>query len=305
MGLWQVEESDRKIAPALPKIVPLVPLGGVVAGSGEKIWPLPPRPVRRSFAPGPNKAKTGTGAGAASDPAGGPPADVASGLAGGPVADAALEDIKEGGSDDEGAKELDETVDESWGELTDLGIATLAPLLDPPPVPDDDEGAAAAAAADEAVLVAGPPWSASAPMAASTPREPSGALAEVVTAFVPGGRISFYASKNAFEAVCSNRSHGKCVMTRTATGSASSTGPPTVGRPCGFLTAWLANGEHTTTKANHWGIDCQLSPHAVRMAGRDRLKSAPHGPELLAKERPALGGEPEEAEDDWVYMKLR
>ena len=77
------------------------------------------------------------------------------------------------------------------------------------------------------------------------------------------------------------------------------------GRPCGFLAAWLANGENTTSKANHWGIDCQLCPVEARTAARERLKHLPMGTDLLAKERPALAGEPEETPDDFLYMKLR
>ena len=244
------------------------------------------RAARRKFAPGPRPKKAKTAAGAGAD------------------AESSEEDgLGDGGAE---ASALDEPADELWEELGDLGVATLCPLLDPLPVPEGtiEDTAAAAVAADVADLVAEQPVAGPAPSPSGL-RAPRGAAAQVISAHVPGGRISWYASKNAFEAVCSNRRHGKCVMTRTAAGSAGSSTTPSVGgRPCGFLAAWLANSEHTVTKASHWGIDCQLSPLDVRAAARERLKALPNGTELLSMERPTSAGEPEETPDDYIYMRL-
>lgn len=115
---------------------------------------------------------------------------------------------------------------------------------------------------------------------------------------VPGGSIGFYPSKQAFEAVCEQPGHGRCVLTRTKQGrriggSASLCG----GRPVGFLAAWLAAGEGCPSKAAHWEATAIERPLAERAALRAQIAACgPSGRTLLDCERPQEPGEPAEPE---------
>lgn len=112
----------------------------------------------------------------------------------------------------------------------------------------------------------------------------------------PHGKISFYASKNVMEATCRVPSHGKCVLTRTVRCRQGTEEHlvPKGGRPLGMLAAWLLKAGAAETKEAHWAF--VRAPLAERVAAREYIKQAEHGPELLAMEREQKPTEPEEPE---------
>lgn len=116
------------------------------------------------------------------------------------------------------------------------------------------------------------------------------------TVHLPGGSLSFYASKNAFEAVCLHKDHGRCVMTRTnkAKGTLPD-GTPQGGRPIGFLAAWLGRSDGCPSKAAHWAKEEVERPHSERAALRAQFATIPSGRVLLGCERPLANGEASEA----------
>ena len=135
------------------------------------------------------------------------------------------------------------------------------------------------------------------PPAVPAPLEPPVALAAAaprgsaeVTYHVPGGTIAYYRSKQAFQAVCDNAAHGRCVLTRTSRGRAAGPdGAQRGGRPIGFLAAWLSAGENCATKAEHWvRLD---NGHADRLALRQQIAQTPEGVRLMSFERPLADGE--------------
>lgn len=114
-----------------------------------------------------------------------------------------------------------------------------------------------------------------------------------VTMQCPGGSISFYAKKMAFEAVCDNAAHMRCVATRTCRArAAAGGGPPRGGRPVGFLAAWLSAGQDVATKEEHWQLF--NSSVADRLNFRREISKVESGRLLLSRERPCEAGEPEE-----------
>ena len=123
-------------------------------------------------------------------------------------------------------------------------------------------------------------------------RVDAGRLKAECVVTVPGGTISYYALKGIFQATCSNRSHGRCVLTRSSAPGSR----PSQGRPLGFLMAWLSLGEVFLNKQEHW--DRTLWPDAeLRAHHRELLHRHPLGPSLLAFEREQRedeGSEPEE-----------
>ena len=54
------------------------------------------------------------------------------------------------------------------------------------------------------------------------------------TFYVHGGKISYYPSKNSFEAVCGNKDHKRCVLTRTSKGRAARGGKVVAGEAMWF-----------------------------------------------------------------------
>lgn len=114
-----------------------------------------------------------------------------------------------------------------------------------------------------------------------------------VTMHCPGGSISYYQSKQAFEAVCDNPAHGRCVATRTCRAKGMNPdGFSRGGRPVGFLAAWLAAGEGVGSKPEHWQL-FETSAE-VRLQSRRRVAEVASGRTLLGRERPLEPGEPEE-----------
>lgn len=174
----------------------------------------------------------------------------------------------------------------------------------PPPEEPHAEGAAAASSTE------GPP-----PPPAdggSTASQPAMGMADggrrlgaTVTLQCPGGSISHYPSKQAFEAVCCNKAHGRCVATRTQRGKRKGAdGWPATGRPCGFLAAWLAAGESLATKEEHWAPGVLAQPLAVRVDLRRQIaESGEAGRLLLQQERAKEPAEPEEPESLAGYLR--
>ena len=91
-------------------------------------------------------------------------------------------------------------------------------------------------------------------------------------------------------------------MTRTAkatwkTSKTTAWARRRVGRPVGFLDAWLSVAGAFETKAGHTQFDVQATlDRATRSAGRMAAKADPDGADLLAEERPKEDGEASEAE---------
>eukprot|EP00971_Amphidinium_carterae_P352747 6492721-Amphidinium_carterae.4 len=114
---------------------------------------------------------------------------------------------------------------------------------------------------------------------------------------VDGGRISFYANKSNFEAVCDNKLHGKCVLTRTANGRKSK-GRAGVrgGRPVPFLALWLSRCK-CATKAEHMDRDANNFSHKERDDMRKLLSVLPEAQDLLDHERQREDDETSEPED--------
>ena len=124
--------------------------------------------------------------------------------------------------------------------------------------------------------------------------------AALAVVFVPGGKLTYYYSaKNAIcTAECRNKSHGRCVMTKTMRGRADKTNARLrgQGRPVGYLAAWLAKGAEYVSKAQHWAVENQPT-FAERRAARDLVKAdeAVDARQLFAGESSASegGSEPE------------
>ena len=105
------------------------------------------------------------------------------------------------------------------------------------------------------------------------------------TLSVPGGTISYYESKKAYQAVCMNDDHklhsgSRCRLTRAANK-----------QPLGLMVRWLSNHacacDHRTTKYTK-------APFAERKQSRDDLASDPMAQHELIRFEPeeGSGGEP-------------
>jgi hypothetical protein len=114
---------------------------------------------------------------------------------------------------------------------------------------------------------------------------------------VRGGVISYYSSKNTFEAKCNNPAHGSCVLSRKgSSASSSSTASIKGGRPLGILMAWLSVND-CATKEEHWQRENLYRPLLERQFERYEAMCMPGGLELAAFERDKLPGEDSEPED--------
>lgn len=235
------------------------------------------------------------------------------GLAGASASDAppaAVEDASTSSEESDLAALEEEPTDEvENGELADLlamaeGVDFANGLL------EDAEGAAEAqqlgnatsppqggAEARGAEAAEAPPTAPPAPPAAVPPihaaRPRRGAT---VTLHMPGGSVSHYASKSAFEAVCDRPGHGRCVLTRTCKARGlTAEGWPKGGRPVGFLSAWLAAGEEAPTKEDHWREVCLQRSLQARQELRATIAGCGEsGTLLLSCERPLAANEPPE-----------
>lgn len=98
-----------------------------------------------------------------------------------------------------------------------------------------------------------------------------------------GGRLSYYESKSAYQAVCGNAAHGRCVLTRSRKS-----------RPLGLLSAWLAQSG-VDTKEQHWSDDCLRPSLEDRRTHRQLLAVYDGAEELFAYEgyEGSIDSEPE------------
>eukprot|EP00971_Amphidinium_carterae_P347987 6490258-Amphidinium_carterae.1 len=110
---------------------------------------------------------------------------------------------------------------------------------------------------------------------------------------VAGGKISFYPSKDMFEAVCSNKTHQRCVLSRTCHSRVLKDKRVVAGRPLGLMLCWLAAG-HDCTRAGHRNKDTWNFSHDQRAMARTALSATLGGRDLLACERAKLPTEDEE-----------
>eukprot|EP00971_Amphidinium_carterae_P348670 6490620-Amphidinium_carterae.3 len=123
-----------------------------------------------------------------------------------------------------------------------------------------------------------------------TPRGLVGTAAcSVVT---PHGRISYYAGKCMFEAVCFR--HKACKLSRTSNGTKPKNDCIYGGRPLGMMMKWLSL-ENVSSKSEHWQKDDWLVwSHGDRSACRAELARLPGALELFDCERRLSPGETEE-----------
>eukprot|EP00971_Amphidinium_carterae_P344484 6484906-Amphidinium_carterae.1 len=116
----------------------------------------------------------------------------------------------------------------------------------------------------------------------------------MATAYVPGGRISFYMSNNLFEASCNNPHHGRCVLSRGKDGRKGKAGKRFGGRPLGMMMKWLADGASHDMKASHWDKSNWNWSQEQRLEARRALAQISGGQQLLDQERELVAGESEE-----------
>lgn len=212
-----------------------------------------------------------------------------------------------GNEAEEGAEQEDEVelsdAEDAPGDLENYLEEVMGDMLQP--FDAVVEGADQLVAAEQAVVpegasAQGEPPPPPAPRPSAPPGEearPRGRGAETVV--FPWGKITYYASKRSFEAICRNPAHGKCVLTRSAKGRKAE---PLGGRPLGFMAAWLQQG-HVASKEAHWSPEVLHSSLAARVAGRNFVKAASQELDLLSYERPrADAGEDSEAEDASAYI---
>lgn len=277
LKLYKVDSTPSPIGEFLPNIVGVAPLG--VGGAEVFLWPGKQRAVPRH----PPRPRLGQKA-------------------------AVLELMDEGEQspdnsgddasmpDDERNAELDlelELADmlEQWAEIADSGLGVGSE-------PGDAAGAAApiasAAPSEQAPSVPepAPPVPEAAPRGEGAERRAGGARSgAAAVCYVPGGTLAYYGSKRAFEAVCENPAHGKCVATRTSTSKGTTAdGFPRSGRPVGFLAAWLARAEEAATKAEHWAMFD--NPLEARAGLREQIARTEAGTALQRCERAPAAGEP-------------
>lgn len=114
------------------------------------------------------------------------------------------------------------------------------------------------------------------------------------------GVVQYYTSNGNFQATCWAHSNERCTLTRKGdVAGKHNRGTRSIGRPLGFMVAWLSCGVGCDHKAEH-----RSSEHLQRLGGPDErafrlqcrqaLADLPNGPALLAKERPAVEGEGDE-----------
>ena len=273
---YGVEESSRPIARFLPLVVPIVRLGDK---TDQQVWPRARKRESKRAGQGAAAAEGGTNEDSEPDEA---------------LVDEDKEpeeaEVGEASGLDEDRLEriLEEAADLFFGsdEEGDLGDVAPAPPTPPAPAPAGSSGDVP------------PPPAAVAPEAIA--RGPMGRAAATVV--LPNGRISFYADRGRFEAVCKckNPSHGKCVATRNNRGrpdrGAGPDAPPIGGRPLGMLSAWLALD--CPSKESHFLPGSFVFSPEERLAHRRALALLPGGPELLSHERDKVGGE--DSEPDWA-----
>ena len=111
---------------------------------------------------------------------------------------------------------------------------------------------------------------------------------------LPNGRVSFYPTRNNFEAVC--KVHHRCVLTRTCNAKSGAGSETKGGRPLGFLCGWLDIANMFDTKEQHMSKNMwqRELTQEVRMQHRAQLCLTTEGMELLGCERMLASEEAEE-----------
>ena len=182
---------------------------------------------------------------------------------------------------------------ESFGHVIQEPAGRGVPKVGGDAEPEEDAvsvpGPAGAGAPDAAANACG----AEAATPARSVRGPSTAASAVI--FLTGGKISYHVSKRGFEAVCNNKAHGHCVLSRTAKGRKVQ-GRMVGGRPLGFLACWLTQ-HHVESKKAHTDKQRMQFPREDRVRCRRELQDRLAGQELLAFERPKAEDEASEPED--------
>ena len=172
---------------------------------------------------------------------------------------------------DEGLLLGEHTSDDAASVKSEAGDAEL-PALDPPPLPPP---------LDEPPQLDQP-----GPAAPPTDRDPDEFW---VNLQVASGKITWYKSKNAYEATCKQPGHGRCVLTSSAVGGAM------YGRPVGLLMAFMQHKCASQEAHKRYADDLKSSAgRQARLDGRAAVKLLDMGRRLLAKERPQFCDEPEE-----------
>lgn len=160
----------------------------------------------------------------------------------------------------------------------------------------DDEGSDAGELGGPPALVVEPPSDhvdepPLAPPLAGPPPPPLAVDVAWVTCYFPKGKVTWYRSKNAFQATCLHRGHHRCILTRTSNNSGWMEG-----RPMGLMGGWLLSDKEMT-RDQHMQLADELekqSGGAIRQDSRNTIKGFAFGPSILAKERPKRDLEPEE-----------
>lgn len=272
---YRLESNTVPVASVKPDMVSIVPLEGCELDAD--LWQTrrravprhPPRPVQRGDSVSPER-----GDGQPADDLGADVSEASDSSDEAMDLEAGLRAILEGA----------ELLAESGFDASVAAGAEAAP----------EEAAAAESPAGDAVVEHSPmPPPPEAPPAADGPgeavRRRRGAE---VTFYVEGGSISYYASKNAFEAVCENKAHGRCVLTRTCRQKGTTAdGFPRGGRPVGLLAAWLSYSAGCATKDDHWEAARLRPPHALRADMRRLILGTPSGVQLAGFERAVVPGE--------------
>eukprot|EP00971_Amphidinium_carterae_P071886 1421752-Amphidinium_carterae.6 len=158
--------------------------------------------------------------------------------------------------------------------------------------PHAEPGAIMPAAATSTLIAAS---ASDGPLAGASASKPGATRGFVGTAdasaYFPGGRISYYSSKHAFEAVCDCAEHhlvSRCALTRTSHGRRrKGVAAPVAGRPLGLMVVmWLSMGATTLSKEEHMSKEAlQSYSYADRLAARQLLLSTLAGLELASFER--------------------
>ena len=279
---WRLEDNDRPIAVADPRVVPLVKHNFPPA----QVWPLP-SPARRGRVKAAAEAKVAAAKGE-------PHAAIAPAmLLDAPEADP---DVDEGAVEDEPDEEL--SLEEELLLLLESTEAVEARLDCPPdalvPVADPDEPPLPPPllppAADPGVEVSMP----------ARKKDQYG----IANVWLPTGRITAY-KDGRFEAVCLCTKHQggiRCVLSRTVPKDSGVRAIPLAtlvgrGKPLGLLAAFLLRGPKHTTRCLHVD-DVKISPPSLdeRSRAREQLVLCEGAADLLAQEADGgVGPEPLES----------
>ena len=137
----------------------------------------------------------------------------------------------------------------------------------------------------------------------SVPRAPRAragpSSAAIGQMYVGGGVLSYYASKQCFEARCGNPGHHqgrRCVLSRSSLGRRVKGHATRMGgRPLAFMYLWLQKSAQVADRAGHWDPSCTFTLEE-RKEAREVLKGTDAGKILLEFERACEAEEPEEPE---------